>query len=206
MRDFFNLFFNRNIIALGSPGGSVLKTPPAKQEIWVQSSSWDDFPRGVPGKPTPVFLPGEFHGQRGLACYSPWGCKRVRHKWATKQHQYNTTTVASLLSNVVFISALQRCESALCACMSPPSWASLPLHPHSTALGHHRAPGCIPWAMQPLPTHCFTHGSTNVNATLSVHPIFSPPPLCLQVHSTCERSFPALRVTERRVRVLLVKG
>ena len=24
-------------------------------------------------KPTPVFLPGEFHGQRSLACYSPWG-------------------------------------------------------------------------------------------------------------------------------------
>ena len=24
---------------------------------------------------TPVFLPGEFHGQRSLAGYSPWGCK-----------------------------------------------------------------------------------------------------------------------------------
>ena len=23
--------------------------------------------------PTPVFLPGEFHGQRNLACYGPWG-------------------------------------------------------------------------------------------------------------------------------------
>ena len=22
-----------------------------------------------------VFLPGEFHGQRSLAGYSPWGCK-----------------------------------------------------------------------------------------------------------------------------------
>ena len=28
------------------------------------------------GQPlTPVFLPGEFHGQRSLAGYSPWGCK-----------------------------------------------------------------------------------------------------------------------------------
>ena len=26
-------------------------------------------------QPTPVFLPGEFHGQRSLASYSPWGCK-----------------------------------------------------------------------------------------------------------------------------------
>ena len=24
---------------------------------------------------TPVFLPGEFHGQRSLAGYSSWGCK-----------------------------------------------------------------------------------------------------------------------------------
>ena len=25
--------------------------------------------------PTSVFLPGEFHGQRSLVSYSPWGCK-----------------------------------------------------------------------------------------------------------------------------------
>ena len=28
-------------------------------------------------QPTPVFLPGEFHGQRSLASYSPWGCKEL---------------------------------------------------------------------------------------------------------------------------------
>ena len=28
-------------------------------------------------QPTPAFLPGEFHGQRSLEGYSPWGCKRV---------------------------------------------------------------------------------------------------------------------------------
>ena len=26
---------------------------------------------------TPVFMPGEFHGQRSPAGYSPWGCKEV---------------------------------------------------------------------------------------------------------------------------------
>ena len=26
-------------------------------------------------QPTPVFLPGEVHGQRNLGGYSPWGCK-----------------------------------------------------------------------------------------------------------------------------------
>ena len=33
--------------------------------------------------PTPVFWPGEFHGQRRLAVYSPWGSQRVGHEWAT---------------------------------------------------------------------------------------------------------------------------
>ena len=36
-------------------------------------------------QPTPVFLPGESHGQRSLAGYSTWGCNRVRHDLATKQ-------------------------------------------------------------------------------------------------------------------------
>ena len=26
-------------------------------------------------KPTPVFLPGEYHGQRSLVGYGPWSCK-----------------------------------------------------------------------------------------------------------------------------------
>ena len=33
--------------------------------------------------PTPVFLPGEFHGHRILAGYSLWGHKRVRHQSVT---------------------------------------------------------------------------------------------------------------------------
>ena len=32
-------------------------------------------------QPTPVFLPGESHGESSLASYSPWGCK-VRHNWS----------------------------------------------------------------------------------------------------------------------------
>ena len=33
--------------------------------------------------PTPVFLPGEFHGQRSLVGYSPWGCKELDTTEAT---------------------------------------------------------------------------------------------------------------------------
>ena len=39
------------------------------------------------GSPTPLFLPGQSHGQRSLACYSPWGCKRVGHELVTKQRK-----------------------------------------------------------------------------------------------------------------------
>ena len=38
-------------------------------------------------QPTPVFLPGESHGQDSLSCYSPWGRKRVGLDLATKQQQ-----------------------------------------------------------------------------------------------------------------------
>ena len=33
------------------------------------------IPRKREWQPTPVFLPGEFHGQRRLVGYSPWGHK-----------------------------------------------------------------------------------------------------------------------------------
>ena len=36
----------------------------------------------------PVFLPGNSHGQRNLAGYSPWGCKKVGHDLATEQHPH----------------------------------------------------------------------------------------------------------------------
>ena len=34
--------------------------------------------------PSPVFLPGKFHGQNSLADYNPWGRKRVGHNSVTK--------------------------------------------------------------------------------------------------------------------------
>ena len=40
----------------------------------VQSLGWKD-PLEEGMQPTPVFLPGESHGQWSLAGYSPEGCK-----------------------------------------------------------------------------------------------------------------------------------
>jgi len=52
------------------PGGSVLKNLPAMQETrfssWVVKILWRRK-----RQPLPVFLPGESHGQRSLAGYSP---------------------------------------------------------------------------------------------------------------------------------------
>ena len=46
------------------------------QEVWVQSLGWED-PLEEQMQPTPLFLPGESHGQRSLGGYSPWGLQRV---------------------------------------------------------------------------------------------------------------------------------
>ena len=37
---------------------------------WVKKTPWRRKQQ-----PTPIFLPGKFHGQRSLVGYSPWGCK-----------------------------------------------------------------------------------------------------------------------------------
>ena len=46
----------------------MTKCSQKKKKLWVcrWRRKW---------QPAPVFLSGEFHGQRSLAGYSPWGCK-----------------------------------------------------------------------------------------------------------------------------------
>ena len=50
----------------------MLKNLPGVQETWVQSLV-RKMPWRKKWQPTPVFLPGEFHGLRSLADYGPWG-------------------------------------------------------------------------------------------------------------------------------------
>ena len=54
----------------------MVKNLPAMQETCVQSLGQED-PLRKEWLPTPVFLPEEFHGQRSLVGYSPWGCKEL---------------------------------------------------------------------------------------------------------------------------------
>ena len=62
----------------------MFKNLPAMQETQVRSLGWED-PLEKGWLPTLIFLPGEFHGQRRLVGYSPWGRRRVRHNFMTKQ-------------------------------------------------------------------------------------------------------------------------
>ena len=63
-----------------------VKNPPAKQETQVRSLGWED-PLEKEWPPTPVFLPGEFHGQKRLAGYSPWG-RRESYRTEPLNHHH----------------------------------------------------------------------------------------------------------------------
>ena len=63
----------------GFPGSTSGKEP-AYQCRRCRRHGFDPWVGKIPWRrawqPTPVFLPGEFHGQRSLAGYSPGGCKK----------------------------------------------------------------------------------------------------------------------------------
>ena len=46
-------------------------------ELGRSPEEGNGFPSPMEWEPTPVFLPGESHGQRSLVGYSPWGCKEL---------------------------------------------------------------------------------------------------------------------------------
>ena len=59
----------------GFPGGASGKEPACQFrrhgfDLWIGKVAWRKK-----WQPTPVFLPGESHGQRSLEGYSPWGCE-----------------------------------------------------------------------------------------------------------------------------------
>ena len=49
-------------------------------------------------QPTPVFLPGEHHGQRRLVGYSPWGCKELDMTERARTHTHT--------NNIYFLKVL----------------------------------------------------------------------------------------------------
>ena len=57
--------------------GSVVKNPPVNARGVGLIPGSGRCPWRTKWPPTPVFLPGESHGQRSLAGYSPWCCKEL---------------------------------------------------------------------------------------------------------------------------------
>ena len=47
-------------------------------DLWIGKIPWRSK-----WQPTPILLPGKYHGWRSLVGYSPWGSQRVGHDWET---------------------------------------------------------------------------------------------------------------------------
>ena len=74
----------------------MVKNPPANAGDRYGFDPWiGNIPWSMKWQPTPVFLPGESHGQSNLAGYSPWGRKELdmtEATWLAYMHDTNLET------------------------------------------------------------------------------------------------------------------
>ena len=103
----------------------VVKNPPETQEkACVAGDMFSILGSGkIPWRkkwqPTPVFLPGEFHGQRSLVGYSPWGCKESDTTEQTHAREIKyTLTTQSGNSTLVYLTKRNgiTCPRKTCEC------------------------------------------------------------------------------------------
>jgi len=76
----------------------VVKNLPANagtKQKWVWSLGWED-PLAEGMGPTPVFLPGEPHGQRSVVGYSPKSCKELDTIEVTEHTHTHRSTESDL--------------------------------------------------------------------------------------------------------------
>ena len=71
---------------------------------WVGTISWRRK-----WQPTPVSLPGKFQGRRSLVGYSPWICKRVRHRV-----RHDWLTMHALLRTIICLKFFSKDSVKLC--------------------------------------------------------------------------------------------
>ena len=76
---FFFFHFSLYLYLRASQVVPVVKNPPAiAGDIEIRFNHWfGKIPWRRPWQSTPIFLPGESHGQRSLVGYSPWDCKEL---------------------------------------------------------------------------------------------------------------------------------
>ena len=70
-------YYKANTFIKGFPGVSVVKNLPAKSGDAGLIAGLGGSPGEGSGYPLLIFLPGESHGQRSLAGYSPWGHREL---------------------------------------------------------------------------------------------------------------------------------
>ena len=72
----------------------TVKNPPAMQETWVQSLGRED-PLEKEWQPTPVFIPGESHGQRSLEGHK--GHRVIKSQTQPSDHQTQVSDIDHLV-------------------------------------------------------------------------------------------------------------
>ena len=99
---------------------------------WVGKIPWSGA-----WQPTPVFLPGESHGQRSLAGYSAWGCKESDRTECACMHECVQTHshTHSYLGKGGFVKGRARLIPLLC-CAEVPGGGELRLTRNTSASPH----------------------------------------------------------------------
>ena len=114
------------------------------------SRSWVNLFWRRKWQPTPVNLPGEFHGQRSLAGYSPWVCKE---SGMTEQLSlthffpdfvWNILHIVSLYSKMnIWCDIIIQVSDHCCCCCCVASVLSNSVRPHRRQPTRHPDPGIL---------------------------------------------------------------
>ena len=104
--NFLSVLLKTSLILLlrGFPGGSDVEESACNAGDLGSIPGLGRFLWRREWQPTPVFLPGEFHGQRSLAGYIQfmWS-QRVRYNWVTHTHTHTHTERAYSGNRTVYL-------------------------------------------------------------------------------------------------------
>ena len=139
----------------------TVKNLPAMQETWIRSLSWEDpLEKGMTTHS--VFLPGESHGQRSLAGYSPWGRKEsdTMERLTVSLSRGPLRTLNTYSSSWFWSPAFPQASFPLCF------HHSLPLTLRSCV---NLSPGAPPFLLQPSTSSASSLSTLFCNYCISLH-------------------------------------
>ena len=92
----------------------IVKNLPAMLDPWIRKIPWRSK-----CLPTPVFLPGESHGQKSLVDYSPWGRKE-----SDMTERLTLSTLQRTSTLIPFLVDVEPEAQWGVRCAQPPQWSS----------------------------------------------------------------------------------